>query len=129
MLSDPIADMLTRVRNAAQQKHRYVDVSLSKMIVFIIKVLEDEGFINGHVINEEKRLVRIYLKYDKSRNSLIQGLKRMSKPGRRVYVGWGEVPIIRKNLGLSVVSTSKGIMSGTSARKQRIGGELLCTVW
>lgn len=129
MLNDPIADMLTRVRNAAQQKHRYVDVRLSKMITYIIKVLEEEGFVNGHVINEEKRLVRIYLKYDKSRTSLISGLKRMSKPGRRVYVKWEEVPIIRRNLGLSVVSTSKGVMSGTNARKQRMGGELLCTVW
>lgn len=129
MLNDPIADMLTRVRNAAQQKHRYVDVRLSKMIIYIIKVLEEEGFVNAHVINEDKRLVRIYLKYDKSRSSLINGLKRMSKPGRRVYVKWEEVPIIRRNLGLSVVSTPKGVMSGTNARKQRMGGELLCTVW
>ncbi len=129
MLNDPIADMLTRVRNAAQQKHRYVDVRLSKMIIFILKVLEEEGFINGHVINDEKRIVRVYLKYDKGRESLIQGLKRISKPGKRMYVKWSDVPIIRRGLGLSVVSTSKGIMNGTEARKQHMGGELLCSIW
>ncbi len=129
MLNDPIADMLTRVRNAAQQKHRYVDVRLSKQILFMLDVLVGDGFIQQYVVNDEKRLVRIYLKYDKSRNPFIQGLKRISKPGKRIYVKWDEVPIISKGLGMSVVSTSKGIMSGTNARKQHIGGELLCAIW
>lgn len=129
MLNDPIADMLTRVRNAAQQKHRYVDVRMSKQIMYMLEVLKDDGFIQQYLVNEDKRLVRIYLKYDRSRNSFIQGLRRISKPGKRIYVKWDEVPIIRRGLGMSVVSTSKGIMSGTNARKQRVGGELICAVW
>lgn len=129
MLNDPIADMLTRVRNAVQQKHRYVDVRLSKMIVFMLNVLKENGFIYNFTVNEEKGLVRVYLRYDRMRNSLINGLKRVSKPGRRIYVKWDEVPIIRRGIGMSLVSTSKGIMSGTNARKQRVGGELLCTIW
>ncbi len=129
MLNDPIADMLTRVRNAAQQKHRYVDVRVSKQILFMLEVLKEDGFIQHYVVNEDKKLVRVYLKYDKSRNSFIQGLKRISSPGRRIYVKWDEVPIIRRGLGMSLVSTSKGIMSGTNARKQHMGGELICAVW
>lgn len=129
MLNDPIADMLTRIRNAVMQKHRYVDVSLSKMNVAILSVLKESGFVSHFVSNGEKRLIRIYLKYEGNRESFIQGLKRVSSPGRRVYVRSDQVPVIRRGLGLSVVSTSQGIMSGKAARKENIGGELLCCIW
>jgi len=129
MLNDPIADMLTRVRNAIQQRHKYVDVTLSRMIVTILAVLKEGGFVKATVLNEEKRLVRVYLSYDTDRESAIQGLKRVSKPGRRIYVGWPDVPVIRRGLGLSIVSTSKGVMSGARARKEKIGGELICCIW
>lgn len=129
MLNDPIADMLTRIRNAVMQKHRYVDVSLSKMNLAVLSVLKESGFVSHFVANSEKRVVRIYLKYEANRNSFIQGLKRVSSPGRRVYVKADQVPVIRRGLGLSIVSTSQGIMSGKAARKENIGGELLCCVW
>jgi small subunit ribosomal protein S8 len=129
MLNDPIADMLTRVRNAIQQRHKYVDVSMSRMIVAILTVLKEGGFVKSMALNQEKRLVRVYLSYNSDRESAIQGLKRVSKPGRRIYVGWPDVPVIRRGLGLSVVSTSKGVMSGTMARKEKIGGELICCIW
>ena len=95
----------------------------------MLGVLQEDGFIQQYVVNDDKKLVRIYLRYDKSRISFIQGLKRISKPGKRIYVKWDEVPIIRRGLGMSVVSTSRGIMSGTNARKQHVGGELICAVW
>ncbi len=129
MLNDPIADMLTRIRNAIQQRHKYVDVSLSRMIVTILAVLKEGGFVKATSVNQDKRLVRVYLSYDSERESAIQGLKRVSKPGRRMYVGWPDVPVIRRGLGLSIVSTSKGVMSGTRARKEKIGGELICCIW
>ena len=129
MLNDPIADMLTRIRNANLQKHRYVDIRLSGLIVMILDVLKEDGFIQQYIKNDEKRLVRVYLRYDSTRASFIQNLKRISKPGNRIYVKWSDIPIVRRGIGSAVVSTSKGIMNGTKARKKRVGGELLCSVW
>ena len=129
MLTDPIADMLTRIRNAIMREHRYVDVRASKMIKSILCVLKEEGFIGNFVENSEARHIRIFLKYDQDKDSLISGLTRVSKPGRRVYVKHDQVPILRRGLGLSIISTSQGIMSGKKARKEGVGGELVCSVW
>lgn len=129
MIHDPIADMLTRMRNALLQQHRFVDVRLSKLNSAILKVLLEEGFIQKFLTDEEKKIIRVFLKYDSNKQPLITTLRRMSSPGRRRYVGCEEVPIVRKGLGTAVMSTSQGVMNGKSARNKRIGGELLCCVW
>lgn len=129
MINDPIADMLTRIRNAIQQKHRFVDVNRSKLILTLLSVLKETGFICNYVENPEERQIRVFLKYKENRESLINGLKRESTPGRRYYVNWKRIPIVRRGIGTAIVSTSKGVLSGTEARKQKIGGELICTVW
>lgn len=129
MLSDPIADMLTRIRNSVQRKHRFVDVSASKLNASILAVLKEEGFIQDFIENKELRLFRVFLRYDFNRESLVSGLKRVSKPGKRVYVKACDVPILRRGLGTTVVSTSRGVMTGKKARQERVGGELICCVW
>jgi small subunit ribosomal protein S8 len=129
MLNDPIADMLTRMRNANLQKHRYVDVRKSKMIQAILSVLKEEGFVKEFQMLEEEPMIRVYLKFDEDREPLLKGMKRVSTPGRRIYVKWPEVPLIRRGIGIAIVSTSKGIKSGFDARKEKVGGELICTVW
>ena len=129
MLTDPIADTLTRMRNAIAQKHRYVDVYYSKLIIAILSVLEQAGFIQNFLSSLERRRVRVYLKYDVKKESMIQELKRVSSPGRRIYAGFKEIPIIRNGLGVAVVSTSTGVKDGMEARNNRQGGELLCFVW
>lgn len=129
MLNDTIADMLTRIRNAIKMKHRYVDVFASKMNIAILAVIKESGFVANYLVNDELKMIRIYLKYDRERDSLITDLKRISSPGRRVYVKWAEVPVIRRGLGLSIVSTSRGVMSGAKARKEKVGGELVCCLW
>lgn len=129
MIHDPIADMLTRIRNAISQKHRFVDVGRSKINMAVLEVLRKEGFIGKLVTYDEKRMIRVFLRYDGNRQPLLRGLQRASSPGRRHYVKWPEVPIVQKGLGLSVVSTSKGIMSGREARRQKVGGELICRAW
>lgn len=129
MLNDPIADMLTRIRNASRMKHRFVDVNLSKMNKAVLEVVKETGFISNYLVNDELKMIRIYLKYDQDRESLITNLRRVSSPGRRIYVKWTDVPVIRRGLGLSVVSTSRGVMSGTKAKKEKVGGELVCCLW
>jgi len=129
MLTDPIADMLTRIRNSIQRKHRFVDVNSSKLIKAILTVLKEEGFIQNFVENKDVRLTRVFLRYDQDKESLVAGLKRVSKPGKRIYVKWFQVPIVRRGLGTTVVSTSQGIMTGKKARQEKIGGELICCVW
>ena len=129
MLNDPIADMLTRIRNANLQKHRYVDAKKSKMNLSILAVLKDEGFIKEFQLLDETNDIRIYLKFDEEREPLIKGLQRESSPGRRVYVRWPDVPVVRRGLGLAIVSTSKGMMTGDGARKLGLGGEIICEVW
>lgn len=129
-LSDPIADLLTRIRNAAMAKHRYVDIDLSKMKKAIVEVLKDSGFVEHFLIDEENRKMRIFLRYVKStRRCVITNLRRMSKPGVRHYISYNDIPHVLKGLGLAVLSTSKGVMSGTKARQAKVGGELICTVW
>lgn len=128
-LSDPIADLLTRIRNAVQAKHRYVDVRATKLLINLVKVMQNMGFIEKFLINEEQHKMRVFLKYANGRESLITGLKRVSRPSLRRYVGNDRIPKIDGGMGLVVLSTPKGILDGESARKQGVGGELLCCIW
>ncbi len=129
MLNDPIADMLTRIRNAALQKHRYVNVRSSKLITSLLSVMKESGFVLDFVCNEEERETRVFLRYHLNKHSLIKGLKRVSSPGRRIYVGWQDVPVIQNGLGLALISTSQGVMSGQKAKDKKVGGEFMCTIW
>ena len=128
-MHDTIADMLTRIRNAGMAEHRYVDIPLSKMNKNIARVLEEKGMISKFIVDEKKRMFRCFIKYDKKRKSIIHGLKRISSPGCRVYVDAGSIPYVFDGLGFAILSTSKGILDGESARKQRHGGEVLCSIW
>jgi small subunit ribosomal protein S8 len=128
-VSDPIANFLTKIRNSMMAKHRYVDVCYSRMNKDIVQVLKDTGFIENYLVNEKDFKLRIFLKYSRQRESVIQQLKRISKPGLRRYVGYKEVPSILGGLGISVLSTPEGVIDGETARKKKVGGELLCTVW
>lgn len=128
-LSDPVSDFLTRMRNAIAARHRYVDVLLSKLNLSILKTLEQQGFVEKSLVNEQRRKVRVYLKYSDRREPVIQGLKRISSPGLRKYVKCTEIPRIVGGMGVAVMSTSGGILDGESARQKKLGGELLCYVW
>jgi small subunit ribosomal protein S8 len=131
MLTDPVGDMLARIRNGGRARHRTVRCASSRLKLAVARVLKDEGFL-GEVRVEPKEgraeLV-IDLRYAPDGGTLIDGLRRVSKPGRRVYVGAAEIPKVRNGLGVAVVSTSKGVMSGNAAREQSLGGEILCEVW
>ena len=130
-MTDPIADMLTRIRNAVAVKHDYVNIPSSKMKLSIAKVLKDEGFIRDFETFEEgpRRFVRVHLNYTGDREPLLTGLKRVSRPGLRVYVQKREIPRVFNGLGIAILSTPKGIMAGQQAWRQKIGGEVLCYVW
>lgn len=129
-MNDPIADLLTRIRNGMMAKHRYVDVSYSKMNAAIVTRLKATGFLESFLVSEEKRLIRVYLKFNRqTRKCVINGLKRVSKPGSRVYVNSQKIPFVKSGLGVTLVSTSKGIMDGKSAKFEKVGGEVLCHVW
>ncbi|MCK5577621.1 MAG: 30S ribosomal protein S8 [Dehalococcoidales bacterium] len=129
--SDPIADMLTRIRNAIMAQHDSVLIPASRMKLYIAKILKQEGFINDYEATGSRphRHIKISLKYDENKQPIITGLKRVSKPGLRVYVHNKEVPRVLGGLGIAIVSTSKGVMSGHRAWRQGIGGEMLCYVW
>lgn len=131
--TDPIADLLTCVRNALRARHPKVDVPSAKIKAEIARVLKEEGFIAAYkVIDENKRKVlRLYLKYtpDKQKEGVISGIRRISTPGRRIYLGKDELRRVLGGLGISIVSTSKGIMTGRAARRAGVGGEVLCEVW
>lgn len=129
MFHDPISDFLTRIRNAQSQLHRYVDIPLSKEKVRIAKVLHENGFVDNYVVNEEKKLLRIYLKYGANRASVLNGLRRISKPGLRRYIGHREIPKILGGMGIALLSTNQGILEGEKAREQKLGGEILCYIW
>ena len=130
-MTDPIADMLTRMRNALGSKHQRVDVPASKIKADIARILKDEGYITNFKIMGEgtRKVLRIYLKYGAQGEKIISQLQRVSRPGRRVYVGAEEIPRVLGGLGISVVSTSQGIMTGREARRRNIGGEVLCSVY
>lgn len=129
-LSDPIADMLTRVRNAARVRRQYVNVRASKVCAGICEVLKAEGFIEDYkrVEDQKQGLIRVYLRYGPGGEVVLNEIQRVSKPGRRVYSGAGELPRPLGGLGMVIVSTSKGVMSDRRARQQNVGGEVLCTV-
>jgi len=129
-VSDPIADMLTRIRNAVMVRHDSVLIPASKMKLSIAKILKDEGFISDYEVLRGKphRTIKIHLKYSDKSQPVLSGLERVSKPGLRVYVGWQEIPRVAGGLGVAIVSTSKGVMTGQQAWRQGVGGEILCYV-
>lgn len=129
MYNDPIAEFLTKIRNAQQAKHKFVDIFVSKIKTSLAGIMKDHGFIENFIINENKRKMRIFLKYTKSRNGIIRKLRRISSPGRRMYVPVDRLPRIMGGVGIAVLSTSKGVMDDEAARKNRLGGEVLCYIW
>jgi small subunit ribosomal protein S8 len=130
-VSDPIADMLTKVRNAVQARHEKVEVPTSKIKLEIVKILKTEGYIkNFKKINQDgKNFIRIFLKYDEENTPIIHGLKKISTPGRRVYSGYKELPRVFNGYGTVIVSTSQGVTTGKKAAEKMVGGELICSVW
>jgi len=130
-MTDSLGDMLTRIRNGAKARFEKVDIPFSNMKANVARVLKEEGFIKNYKIVKDKgnTILRIYLKYDESSMSIFNSIKRISKPSRRFYVGHEDIPKVMRGLGIAVLSTSKGIMTGEEARKNAIGGELLCQVW
>ena len=130
-MTDPIADMLTRIRNANVVKHETVDVPASNMKKELSRILLEEGFIRGYDVIEDGKqgIIRIQLKYGQTGERVISGLKRISKPGMRVYADKHEVPRVLNGLGISIISTSKGILTDKQARKENVGGEAICYVW
>jgi small subunit ribosomal protein S8 len=131
VVSDPIADMLTRIRNGMNARHMRVPMPLSKVKVKIAECLKSEGFIEDFEVDRSKSIptLTVELKYDHHRECVITGLKRMSRPGLRSYVRSSEIPVVRSGLGVAIVSTSKGILTDREARRQHVGGELVCKVW
>lgn len=130
-MTDPIADMLTRIRNANVVKHETVDVPASNMKKELARILLEEGFIRGYDVIEDGKqgIIRIQLKYGQTGERVISGLKRISKPGMRVYADKHEVPRVLNGLGISIISTSRGILTDKQARKENVGGEVICYVW
>ena len=137
-MTDPISDMLTRLRNAVSAKHTRVDMPASKLKAEIARILQDEGYIQGFRIVEEpaerdgkqpRQLIRVFLKYGPRGEKVISGLERISRPGRRVYIGVEDVPTVLGGLGTNILTTSRGVMTGRAARKAGVGGEVLCNVW
>ena len=130
-VSDPIADMLTRIRNAIMARHDSVMMPASKMKLAIARILKAEGFITDYEVVKGKtqRVIKVHLRYDDSNHPIISGLERVSKPGLRVYSGRGDIPRVYGGLGIAIVSTPKGVLTGQQAWRQGIGGELLCYIW
>jgi small subunit ribosomal protein S8 len=126
---DPISDLLTRIRNAKSAKNRYVDMHLSRVKLDIVKILQAQGFIEHYLVNDDQAKMRIFLKYVEGRESVLQELKRVSKPSLRRYVGYKKIPKILGGMGIAILSTPMGIIDGETARRNRVGGELLCFVW
>ncbi len=131
MVNDPIADMLTRIRNASMVKQKQVVMPSSKIKVSIAQILQDEGFIEAYSVTEDKPQARLVvrLKYTPQGRPVITGLERVSKPGRRFYSGAADIPWVRSGLGINILSTPKGLMTGRKARRSKLGGEILCNVW
>ena len=130
-MTDPIADMLTRIRNGIQSRHDRVELPMSKLKVEVARILKSEGFISNYKVVEEtpQSLLRLYLKYSDNGEPVIHGIERISRPGRRVYRGREEIPQVLGGLGLAIISTSRGVLSGAEAAKTGVGGEVLCQVW
>jgi small subunit ribosomal protein S8 len=131
MTSDPIADLLTRIRNASRAEHEKVDIPASKLKVKITELLKDEGFVKNYRLIEDQKqgVLRVYLKYGAGNEKMISGLVRVSRPGRRVYVGKDKIPTILGGMGVAILSTSRGVMTDRESRRQQVGGEVLAYVW
>jgi small subunit ribosomal protein S8 len=129
--SDPIADMLTKVRNAVQARHEKVDIPASKLKLEIVKILKTEGYIKNFkkVQEEGHSIIRVFLKYDEANAPVIHGIEKISTPGRRVYSGYKDLPRVYNGYGTLIVSTSTGVTTGKKAKEKMVGGELVCTVW
>ncbi|MDO3379089.1 30S ribosomal protein S8 [Geoalkalibacter halelectricus] len=130
-MTDPIADLLTRIRNAGRARHPKLDLPSSNVKVAIVEALKELGYIKNYkVITDDKQgILRVYLKYDDSNTHVIHEIKRVSSPGRRVYVGNEKIPRVKNGLGAAIISTSQGVLSDSAAREAKIGGELICTIW
>jgi len=131
MMTDPIADMLTRIRNALMAKHEEVQMPSSKLKLEIADILKREGFIKNYHLLEDRHqgTLRLYLKYGEAGQQVIRGLKRISKPGARIYVSSKEIPRVANGLGIAILSTSKGVLTDKQCRRLKVGGEVLCYVW
>ena len=131
MISDPIADMLTRIRNGLLARQKQVVMPGSKVKIAVARILRDEGYIKDFEVTKDvpQPQLRIVLKYDRDRKPIVTGLKRISKPGRRIYVSRSEIPWVLSGLGVAIMSTPQGVMTGHRARRQGVGGEVLCYVW
>jgi small subunit ribosomal protein S8 len=131
MTTDPIADMLTRIRNAAMAKHPRVDLPSSKLKVEVARILKDEGYLANYKVVDEKgkKTLRVFMRYSPDRRCVITDLKRISRPGSRRYVGKTDIRSVVGGMGISILSTPRGLMTGQAARKEGVGGELLCEVW
>ncbi len=137
-MTDPISDMFSRIRNAVTAKHARVDMPASKLKAEIARILQDEGYIQGYRLVEEaaegkgktpRQMIRVFLKYGPHGERVISGIERISRPGRRVYLGVDDVPSVLGGLGTNILTTSRGVMTGRAARKAGVGGEVLCNVW
>ena len=130
-MSDPIADLLTRIRNASRAEHEKVDIPSSKLRVRLAEILKEEGFIKNFRLIEDKRqgVLRVYLKYGPGQERVISGLRRVSKPGRRRYVGADRIPSVLGGMGVAILSTPQGVLTDRESRKAKVGGEVLCYVW
>ncbi len=131
MVTDPIADLLTRIRNGSMAEHEKVDVPASKLKVRVAEILKEEGFIKNYRVVEDTRqgVLRVYLKYGPGQERVITGLRRVSKPGRRLYVSAGKVPSVLGGMGVAILSTPRGVLTDRESRKAGVGGEVLCYVW
>jgi small subunit ribosomal protein S8 len=131
-ISDPVADMLTQIRNASMAKHEKVEIPASNMKLQIVKILKNEGYIKNfkRIVNKNGlSTIRVFLKYDEKQNPVLHGVDRISKPGRRVYSGYRDMPRTYNGYGVIVVSTSSGIITGKKASEKKVGGELICSIW
>lgn len=131
-ISDPVADMLTKIRNASQARHEKVEIPTSKLKLQIVKILKNEGYIKNFkkIVNKDGvNLIRIFLKYDEQQEPVLHGMDRISTPGRRVYTGYRNMPRVYNGYGIVVVSTSSGVITGKKAKENKVGGELICSIW
>jgi small subunit ribosomal protein S8 len=131
MVSDPIGDFLNRIRNGQKARFDKVDIPASRIKANLSRILKEEGYIKNYkfIRDDKQGILRVHLKYGESREGALVGAKRISRPGRRVYVGHEEIPRIMNGMGVSIVSTSRGVMTDRQARKERVGGEVLCSLW
>jgi small subunit ribosomal protein S8 len=130
-MSDPVADMLTKIRNGIMGSHDTVDVPSSRLKVSIAKILKSEGFVRNYKVTSDKGhgIIKIFLRYDENGEPIISGLKRVSKPSCRVYAKNEKIPLVQNGFGINILSTSKGVMTDKQARKMKLGGEILCAIW